>query len=217
MDGLGCADGDEALLVEGAENFGLGLEAHVAYFVQEEGAVISSLEGPAFFRRASGDGAVAVAEELAFDEIFGNGSAVQLDEDAVMARAFGVDGAGDEFFAGTGFSIDEDATIGGGHELDLLAYGLGGDAFAGDGGFESELAFVFEIFVSETACLDSIFHDDQSAFEQERLFEEVEGSKLGGFDGGFDGGVAGDDDDFGAVFGGERAHIVEHVEAVAIW
>ena len=88
---------------------------------------------------AAGAGAVAVAEELGLDEVFGDGGAVELDEDAVAAEGFGVDGAGDELFAGAGFAEDEDAAVGGGHELDLLAQGLDGDGFAGDGVARGEL------------------------------------------------------------------------------
>ena len=47
----GCdgADGVEALFVECAEDLGLGLEAHVADFVEEEGAAVGALEGAALF------------------------------------------------------------------------------------------------------------------------------------------------------------------------
>ena len=107
-DGVDGADGVEALLVEGAQDFGLGLQAHVADFVEEERAAVGALEGAALFggRRLgpAGAGAVAVAEEFGLDEVFGDGGAVELDEDAVAAEGFGVDGAGDEFFAGAGFA-----------------------------------------------------------------------------------------------------------------
>ena len=105
--GCGGADGVEALLVESAEDFGLGLEAHVADFVEEERAAVGAFEGAALFGGlvgAAGAGAVAIAEELGLDEVFGDGGAVELDEDAVAAEGFGVDGAGDELFAGAGFA-----------------------------------------------------------------------------------------------------------------
>ena len=114
----------------------MSLQAHVADFVEEEGAAVGALEGAAFFGGlvgAAGAGAVAVAEEFGLDEVFGDGGAVELDEDAVAAQGLGVHGAGDEFFAGAGFAEDEDAAVGGGHELDLLAEGFDGDGLAGDG------------------------------------------------------------------------------------
>ena len=129
---LGAADGSKQLLVERAQDLGLGLEAHVADFVEEEGAAVGALEGAALLGRAAGLRAVAIAEELGLDVVLGDGGAVELDEDAIAAQALGVHGAGDEFLAGAGFAVDEHAAVGGGHELDLLAEGLDGDALAGE-------------------------------------------------------------------------------------
>ena len=81
---------------------------------------------PRIFGRASRPGAVAVAEELGFDVVLGDGGAVELDEDAIFAEGLGVHGAADQLLAGAGFAVDEDAAVGGGHELDLLAQGLDG-------------------------------------------------------------------------------------------
>src|SRR5258708_6086991 len=67
------------------------------------------------------------------DAVLGDGGAVELDEEAVAAEGLGVDGAGDELFTGAGFAEDEDAAVGGGHELDLLAESFDGDGLAGDG------------------------------------------------------------------------------------
>ncbi len=109
VDGGGGTDGVEALFVEGAEDFGLRLEAHVADFVEEEGAAVGSLEGAAFLGGlvgAAGARSVAIAEEFGFDVVLGDGGAVEFDEDAVAAEGLGVDGAGDEFFAGAGFAED---------------------------------------------------------------------------------------------------------------
>ena len=59
--------GREQLIVEGAEDFGLGLEAHVADFVEKEGAAVGAFEGAALLGRAAGLRAVTVAEELGLD------------------------------------------------------------------------------------------------------------------------------------------------------
>ena len=141
MDGVGGADGVEALLVERAQDFGLGLQAHVADFVEEERAAVGALEGAALFgracRRGAGDGAVAVAEEFGFDVVFGDGGAVEFDEDAVLAQRLSACMARPMSSLPVPDSpIDEDAAVGGGHELDLLAEGLDGDGVAGDGGAE---------------------------------------------------------------------------------
>ncbi len=164
---------------------------------------------------------MAVAEELGLDEVFGDGGAVELDEDAVAAQGLGVHGAGDEFFAGAGLSVDEDAAVGGGHELDLLAEGFDGDGLAGDGAL-GELAGELLVVFAEVVGLDGVAEDEQGAVHGERLFEEVVGAELGGADGGFDGAVAGDHDDFGSagardgVAGVIAADGGEDVEAVAV-
>ncbi len=145
---------------------------------------------------------MAVAEELGLDVVLGDGGAVEFDEDAVFAEGFGVHGAADEFFAGAGFAVDEDAAVGGGHELDLLAEGLHGDALAGDAGLRGELSGELLVVLAHLAGLHGVLEDDEGAVEGERLFEEVVGAELGGAHGGFDGAVAADDDDFGDVGGG---------------
>ena len=156
VDGVGGADGEEALFVEGAEDLGLGFEAHVADLVEEEGAAVGALEGSLLFSRGRGSGgagAVAVAEELGLDVVLGDGGAVELDEGAIAAEGFGVHGAADELFAGAGLAEDEDAAVGGGHEFDLLAKGLDGDALAGDGAFDGELAGELLVVFAEAAGL----------------------------------------------------------------
>ena len=127
----GGADRVEALFVERAEDLGLGLEAHVADLVEEERSAVGALEGAALFaglagaaRAGFGPRAVAVAEELGFDVVLGDGGAVQLNKDAVAAQALGMDGAGDELLASAGLAEDEHAAVGRGHQFNLLAKSL---------------------------------------------------------------------------------------------
>ncbi len=227
-DGLGASDGGKELFVEGAEDLGLSFEAHVANFIEEEGAAVGAFESASLLRgdacgggswralEGAGVGSVAVAEEFRLDVGLGDGGAVELDEDAVAAEAFGVDGAGDELFAGAGLAVDEDAAVGGGHEADLLAEGLGGDGFAGEAALDGELALEFEVVAAEAPGLGCVFEDDEGSVEGEGFLEEVVSAEFGGFDGGFDGAVAADDDDFGEVFRGEGVDVGEDVEAVAV-
>ncbi len=147
---------------------------------------------------------------------FGDGGAVEFDEDAVAAQAFSVNSARDEFLAGAGLAIDEHAAVGGRHEANLLAQRLDRHAFTGEHSANAELALEFEVLVAKAAGFDGILEDDQGAIERERLFEKVVCAELGGFDGGFDGAVAGDDDDFGPLFRSECMNVGENVEAVAI-
>ena len=157
--------GREHLVVEGAEHLGLGLEAHVADFVEEERSAVGAFEGAALLGWAAGLRAVTIAEEFGFDVVFGNGGAVELDEDAIAAQAFRVDGARDELLAGAGFAIDEDAAVGGRHEPDLLAQRLDRHAFAGEHGTDAELALEFEILIAQAARFDGVLEDDERAIE----------------------------------------------------
>src|SRR2546423_1336932 len=69
--------------------------------------------------RRTGEGAAVVAEELALDELGGDGGAVHLHKGAAGQRRLLVDGAGDELLAGPALAGDEDAALGRRHLGDL--------------------------------------------------------------------------------------------------
>src|SRR5260370_24950505 len=73
----------KALFVERAQNFGLGLQAHVADFIQKESAAISFVEFALLVFQRAGEGSLAVAEEFALNQVFGNGGAVYLNEHGI--------------------------------------------------------------------------------------------------------------------------------------
>ena len=54
----------------------------------------------------SGKGAFFMAEKLGFQQGFGDGRTVNLNERAVFSGTVVMDGTGNEFFAGTGFTRD---------------------------------------------------------------------------------------------------------------
>ena len=159
---------------------------------------------------------MAVAEELGVNVVLGDGSAVELDEGPVFAKGFGVHSAADELFAGAGLAEDEDAAVGGGHELDLLAQGLDGDALAGDGTFDGELTGELLVVFTEAASLEGVRKHDEGAVERKGLLEKVVGAELGGTHRSFNRAVAGDDDDLGDARGLDLPDLGEGVQAVAI-
>ncbi len=124
-------------------------------------------------------------------------------------------GAADKLFAGSGFAVDENSAVGGGHELDLLAKGLHGDGLAGDGA-ASELAGELLVVLAHLAGAHGVLDHDERAVEGERFLEEVVCAELGGAGRGFDGAVTADDDDLGDVGAVEGADLGEGVEAVAV-
>ena len=118
MDRVRCADRQKALLVESTQDFGLGLETHVADLVEEEGSTVGAFEGSAFFCRAALDGSVTVAEEFAFDVVLGNCGAVEFDERPILAQAFGVHGAADELLTRASLAGNQDRRVAARHLRD---------------------------------------------------------------------------------------------------
>ena len=55
----------------------------------------------------AGKGALAVAEQFAFDEVGGDGAAVYRHKRLLGARAAVMQSAGDEFLTGAGFTVDK--------------------------------------------------------------------------------------------------------------
>ena len=98
---------------------GLGLEAHVADLVQEERSAVGQEELALLVLDGVGRVALEVAEELAFDQLVGEGGAVDLDEALVAAPALLMDEAGDELLARPVLAGEEDPAVGRGGLLDL--------------------------------------------------------------------------------------------------
>jgi hypothetical protein len=106
-----AADAAGAAGFEEAEDFGLEGGVEVADFIEEEGAAGGLFDEAGAGFEGAGEGAFGDAEELGFEEVFGDGGAVEGDEGTGAARA--VEGGGDAFLANAGFALDEDADVGG--------------------------------------------------------------------------------------------------------
>src|SRR5205823_5341361 len=114
---LGHRFGAERLnfaIFDGAQDFGLDLERHLADFIEEEGAAVSLDEFAIVIASGAGESAFGVAEEFAFDEGIGNGGAVHLHERAAAARAVIVYELGEDFLAAASFAGDQNGGVGGG-------------------------------------------------------------------------------------------------------
>ena len=119
LDGLVATDALDFAFFQDAEKFGLHGDGHVANFIEKKRAAFGLFEFAGVAAGRAGEGALFVAEQLGFDELGRDGSAIQSDESVFVARGFFVDGAGDEFFAGAGFAEDADAGFAGGDAIDL--------------------------------------------------------------------------------------------------
>jgi hypothetical protein len=84
---------------------------NVADLIQEEGALVRQLEPALLLPHRAGEGALLVAEQLALQQLAGEGSTGDGDEARLGPRAVEVEGAGDELFAGAALPQDQDARL----------------------------------------------------------------------------------------------------------
>ena len=210
--GFFTADRSEALLIERAQHLGLRLQAHVTDFVEKQRSSMRLLEFAFFFRGGAGKRALTVAKHLAFDQIFRDGGAVDLDEGLVFAQALRVHRTRDQFFSRPRLAIDEHAPVGWGHESNLLSQRFHGHAVADNHVAGEQLLLQVRYFAAQLPRGHGVADQDQQFVDRERLFQEVVGAKLGGADRCLNGGVPGDHDDFGRRF--EFADLLEDFQTV---
>ena len=103
----GLAERGDFAGLEEAEKLGLEVEAEFADFVEEEGAVAGGADEAEVVAVGAGEGAAAVAEELAFEQVARNGGAVERDERLLGAVGEVVNGAGEDLLAGAAFAGDQ--------------------------------------------------------------------------------------------------------------
>src|SRR5438477_5634471 len=115
-----AADRRHNFVLKHTEDFGLHGQRHVANFIKEERTSLSSAEGAGTIRRRAGKRTLDMAEELAFEELAWNCSAVDGNKRLAAAAAIPMERASDEFLAGPGFAEDEDGCVAVGHEPDRL-------------------------------------------------------------------------------------------------
>ena len=121
VDRLGDAAADPLDLagLERAQQLDLGVERQLADLVEEEGRAVGILEAADMAVEGAGEGALLVAEQHRFDEIFGDRAAIDDVQRLLAARGGGVDRLGDDFLARAALALDQDGDAGAG--------GLGGD------------------------------------------------------------------------------------------
>ena len=119
-DGASSSDSLELFLLQDSQEFGLHGRSEFADFVEEEGSIFGGFKLSLSHSDCAGVRAFFVAEEFAFEEGFGDGGAVDGDEGAIASWAALVDGACDDFFAGTALATNEDGGRGGSDARDEL-------------------------------------------------------------------------------------------------
>jgi len=130
-----------------------------------------------FIVAGAGEAALDVAEEFGFDELFGDGGAVDFDEGAFIAQA----GACSERATSSlpvPLSPKLARGVGGSGDSDLLAQSFHGNAVADDLMAVAELGAQRLVFLFQAALLHGVADQYDNFFEGERLFDEVEGAEF---------------------------------------
>ena len=109
------------LLLQRAQHLGLRLQAHVADFVEEQGAAGRHLELAAAVGDGAGEGAARVAEQLGLDQLLGDGGAVHLDERGAVPVAERMNLPRDQLLARPVLAGNQHAAVGRRRHRDLLA------------------------------------------------------------------------------------------------
>ena len=129
--GLRVAHALELVLLQHAEQLDLQLGRGGVDLVEEDGAGVGGLEAAGAVVDGAGERAADVAEQLAFQQVLGQGAAVDADERAAAARAEPVDGLGDQFLAGARLAQQQHRGVRLGHlpgePIDILHGRAGAD------------------------------------------------------------------------------------------
>src|SRR5262245_892856 len=104
--------------LEHAQARTLQLERQLADLVEEDRPAVRRLERALARGDGAGECAALVPEELALQEIAGDGAAVDDDERTLGAPALAVDGLGGDLLARPGLALEEDGRIGRGGALE---------------------------------------------------------------------------------------------------
>ncbi len=103
-----AAETIEGLAVEHTQQLDLSLRLQFADLVEEERALVGEFEEPGLGGIGAAERAFFVSEEFALDQVFGKRGAVDVNPGAAAAMGRLMNGAGDEFLAGTGFAGNQD-------------------------------------------------------------------------------------------------------------
>ena len=102
------ADRIDFAFLQRAQQLDLHVEPQLADLVEEQRAAIGFLEFAQMLVGGAGEGALLVAEQDAFDQVLGDGAAIDGDEGLAGALRAALDGARDQLLADAEFAFDQD-------------------------------------------------------------------------------------------------------------
>src|SRR5207237_4690791 len=101
---LVAAHAGEGSVLEKTQQLGLQRPAHVADLVEKNGPAVGLFNATVLLSQRAGEGALFVAEQLAFQQRFGDRPAVDAHVISRASLAPGAERAGDAFLAATSFA-----------------------------------------------------------------------------------------------------------------
>ena len=171
------ADAKYLAVFEHAEQLGLEIRAGLSDFVEKERAARGPLEASRTFADCSGERALLMPEQLAFDHALAERFAIDCDERAVGAVAPVMKHPGDHFLAGPSLAFDKDRgprrRHPANHRDQLAALRPLGDEAGRDAG-DVELLAEFAVLALQGAHLDRAADDRIELVGVERLGDVVE-------------------------------------------
>ena len=171
---------------------------HVADFVEENRAFVALLEFADALQGRAGERAAFVAEQFAFQELFGNGGAVDGEKRLRAALAVAVDRAGDEFLAGAAFAGDQRGGVARGDLADEFEHLLHALAATNDAEFiirRFQERFIGDNLFHVARSLEGIGDEFLDFHRVERFEQIIIRAELHRLDGGLGGAVGGHQDD----------------------
>ena len=188
LDGVRVADALELALLQHAEELHLQPRAHRADLVEEERAFVRLLDPPLPVAHGARERAAHVAEELGFEQRFGNGRAVERDEPVHAPRAVVMDGARHHFLARTRFARHQHGARRRRHGFEQLKE-LGHHSALADQALEAialvELCVQVRVLRFQAPLLERRVEHVEKLVDLERLGDEIPRAAFDGFDGVF--------------------------------
>src|SRR6185437_13114294 len=109
----------ERVSFQDTQQLGLCADGHLADFIEKDRAVVGGLELANLLLRRAGERAFLVTEQLTLQQRLGQRGTVETDEGAILTRAGVMDGAGDQFLAGTALAANQAGGVGAGDTANL--------------------------------------------------------------------------------------------------
>ncbi len=170
-----------APVLQHAQQFGLRGDRHIADFVQQHGAVLRQLEASGAALDRSGEGALFMAEQLAFHERIRHGGAVDGDERSGAPRAQRMNRARGQFFSRAALAGDQHRRAAGRHLLHqrehLLHLPRRAHHFAQDAAV-AQLAFQAFRVLQQPALIGGAFEQQAQGLRLHRLLQKPERAQI---------------------------------------